>query len=87
MRLTRRELLLGTAALPLFSAERKPKPSRPSVLLILVDGLGAHMLGCYGNREIRTPNIDILSRSGARFARAFVATPEPAPSRATLLSG
>ncbi|HEY1204878.1 MAG: sulfatase-like hydrolase/transferase [Bryobacteraceae bacterium] len=85
MRLTRRELLLGTAALPLFSAERTPP--HPSVLLIVVDGLGAHMLGCYGNREIRTPNIDILSRSGARFARAFVATPEPAPSRATLLSG
>jgi arylsulfatase A-like enzyme len=85
VRLTRRELLLGTAALPLFSAPRAP--SRPSVLLILVDGLGAHMLSCYGNREIRTPNIEILSRSGARFARGFVATPVPAPSRATLLSG
>lgn len=85
MRLTRRELLLGSAALPLFAAERTPP--RPSVLLVLVDGLGAHMLGCYGNREIRTPNIDILCRSGARFARAFVATPVPAPSRATLLSG
>jgi arylsulfatase A-like enzyme len=85
VRLTRRELLLGTAALPLFSAERTPP--RPSVLLILVDGLGAHMLGCYGNAEIKTPHIDVLSRSGARFARAFVATPVPAPSRATLLSG
>jgi arylsulfatase A-like enzyme len=57
------------------------------VLLILVDDLGAHMLSCYGNREIRTPSIEILSRSGARFARGFVATPVPAPSRATLLSG
>ncbi len=85
MRLTRRELLLGTAALPLFSAGRTL--THPSVLLILVDDLGAHMLGCYGNREIRTPYIDVLAHSGARFARAFVASPAPAPSRATLLSG
>lgn len=86
MRLTRRELLLGSAALPLLAAEKAPPP-RPSVLLILVDGLGAHMLGCYGNRVIRTPNVDVLCRSGARFVRSFVATPEPAASRATLLSG
>lgn len=85
VRLTRRELLLGAAALPLFSAEKAPP--RPSVLLILVDGLGAHMLGCYGNREIRTPNIDVLSRSGAHFTRAFVAAPVAAPSRAALLAG
>jgi len=85
VRLTRRELILGTCALPLCAVERTSP--RPSVLLILVDGLGAHMLGCYGNREIRTPNIDILSRSGAHFVRAFAASPVPAPSRATLLSG
>ena len=86
MRLSRRELLLSTAAaFPLLGAEKTPR--RPSVLLILVDGLGAHMLGCYGNREIKTPNIDVLCRSGARFARAFVASPVAAPSRATVLSG
>ncbi len=85
VRLTRRELLLSTAALPLLGAEKAPR--RPSVLLILVDGLGAHMLGCYGNREIKTPNIDVLCRSGARFVRAFVASPVAAPSRATVLSG
>ncbi len=85
VRLSRRELLLGTAALPLLAAKKPPE--RPSILLILVDDLGAHMLGCYGSREIRTPNIDILCRSGARFARGFVATPVPAPSRATILSG
>ena len=85
VRLTRRELLLSTAAFPLLGAEKTPP--RPSVLLILVDGLGAHMLGCYGNREIKTPNIDVLSRSGAHFVRAFVASPVAAPSRATVLSG
>jgi arylsulfatase A-like enzyme len=55
--------------------------------LILVDDLAAWMPGCYGNREIRTPNIDILARSGMRFAHSYVATPVAAPSRSTLLSG
>ena len=93
MRLSRRELLFGAAALPLLGSESRgsgPGGSqlpRPSVLLILVDDLAAWMLGCYGNREIRTPNIDILSRSGAHFVRGFAATPVPAPSRATLLTG
>jgi arylsulfatase A-like enzyme len=45
------------------------------------------MLGCYGNKEIRTPNIDLLARSGIRFQNAFVATPICSPSRATLFTG
>lgn len=84
VRLSRRELLLGAAALPALASKR---PARPSILLILVDELAAWMPGCYGNREIQTPNIDILARSGVRFAHSYVCSPVAAPSRATLLSG
>ena len=45
------------------------------------------MLGCYGNKVIRTPNIDLLARGGTRFSNAFVCTPVSSPSRATLLTG
>jgi arylsulfatase A-like enzyme len=85
VRLSRRELFLGAAALPALASTRAAAP--PSILLILVDDLAAWMPGCYGNREIRTPSIDILARSGVRFAHSYVATPVAAPSRATLLSG
>jgi len=85
VRLTRRELFAGAAAaLPLLGKKAAP---RPSILLITVEDLGSWMLGCYGNQEIRTPNIDILARSGTRFQNSFACTPEPAPSRMTLLTG
>ena len=56
-------------------------------MLILADDLAAWMVGCYGNKEIRTPNIDLLARGGARFANSFVCTPICSPSRATLFTG
>ena len=45
------------------------------------------MLGCYGNQEIKTPNIDELSRTGVRFINSFACTPAGSPSLATLLTG
>lgn len=60
---------------------------RPNVLCILTDDQGVWAAGCYGNREIRTPNIDRIAETGVRFDRFFVATPVCSPSRATLLTG
>jgi arylsulfatase A-like enzyme len=85
MRLTRRELLLGAAALPSLAAKKPVAP--PSVLLIAVEDLGAWMLGCYGNQEIRTPNIDVLARSGTRFLNSYAAAPVAKAGRAALLTG
>ncbi len=45
-------------------------PSKPNVLLIVVDDLRPE-LGCYGNRHIRSPHIDQLSREGLLFERAY----------------
>jgi len=85
MPISRRHFFLGSLALPIFAA-KKP-PVRPNLLLFLVDDLPAWTLGCYGNKEIRTPNIDRLSQTGTRFLNHFVCTPSAAPSRATFLTG
>lgn len=45
------------------------------------------MLGCYGNKEIKTPNIDNVARGGLRFTNAFCASPICSPSRATFFTG
>jgi arylsulfatase A-like enzyme len=45
------------------------------------------MLGCYGNEEIRTPNIDKMAAQGVRFQNSFVCTPICSASRATLFTG
>src|ERR671933_1015308 len=60
---------------------------RPNVVFILSDDQGPWAAGCYGNPEIRTPNIDRLAAEGVRLANYFVATPVCSPSRATLLTG
>ena len=60
---------------------------KPNVVFILTDDQGVWAAGCYGNQEIRTPNIDKLAREGMRFSNFFVATPVCSPSRATLLTG
>jgi arylsulfatase A-like enzyme len=83
--ITRRFFLAGSCA-PLL-AQRRLASSRPNIVLILAGDLGAWLLGCYGNREIRTPNIDLLARMGTRFLHHSVCTPAGAPSRATLLTG
>ncbi len=71
--------------MPAFAA--KTPPARPNIVLFLVDNLPSFMLGCYGNKEVRTPHIDLLCQTGTRFANAFACTPAPEISRATLLTG
>src|SRR3982751_3355433 len=60
---------------------------RPNVVLILTDNQGAWTLGCYGNPDIRTPNIDRLAREGMLFERCFSSNAVCSPTRATLLTG
>lgn len=60
---------------------------RPNVVLIMTDNHGAWTLGCYGNRDIRTPHIDRLASEGTLFTRAFASNPVCSPTRATFLTG
>jgi arylsulfatase len=60
-------------------------PTRPNVVLILVDDLGYSDLGCYGG-EIHTPQLDELGRRGVRLSQ-FYNTARCSPSRASLLTG
>jgi arylsulfatase A-like enzyme len=60
---------------------------RPNIVLILTDNQQAATLGCYGNSEIRTPNLDRLSAEGVTFDRAYCPNGLCSPSRATVLTG
>jgi arylsulfatase A-like enzyme len=84
MHVSRRTFLMSSAA-PLLAM--KKAPGRSSIVLVLADELGAWMLGCYGNQEIRTPNINLLARGGTRFLHHCVCTPASPASRATLFTG
>ena len=61
--------------------------TNPNVIVIYTDDQGAIDLGCYGAKDIYSPNLDQLAKSGTRFTQAYVAAPVCAPSRAALLTG
>jgi arylsulfatase A-like enzyme len=86
MNLTRRHFFFGSLALPSLAAT-KPPGEQPNVLLILVDGLPSWILGCYGNREVRTPHTDLLAQTGTRFLNHYACAPVADKARASLLTG
>ncbi|XP_005151480.1 steryl-sulfatase [Melopsittacus undulatus] len=61
--------------------------SSPSVILLMADDLGIGDLGCYGNRTLRTPNIDRLAEEGVTLTHHIAASPLCTPSRAAFLTG
>ena len=67
------------------SAEAKPQ--RPNILFLLSDDHSYPYLGCYGNPDVKTPNLDRFAAEGMRFDRMFVGCPQCVPSRATLMTG
>lgn len=62
-------------------------PSRPNVILIVADDLGYGDLGCYGQKQIKTPNIDQLAAEGVRFTDFYAGSTVCAPSRCALMTG
>lgn len=90
MRLHKPLCLAALAGLVVFasaSARAAEESRRPNVVLILTDNHGPWTLGCYGNREIRTPNIDRLASEGTLFTRSYSSNAVCSPTRATLLTG
>ena len=61
--------------------------SPPNVIILLADDMGNGDPGCYGARDIKTPNIDSLAASGIRFTSYYAAAPICSPSRAGMITG
>lgn len=59
----------------------------PNVIYIMADDLGIGDLGCYGQKYIKTPNIDLLAKEGIRFAQHYASAPVCGPSRSSLITG
>ena len=71
-----------TMAMLVAQADRKP-----NIVFILADDLGYGELGCYGQKKIRTPNIDRLASQGIKFTHHYTGAPVCAPARCVLLTG
>jgi len=80
-------VLFYLLSISFYSVAQHQKAQKPNILIILTDDLGSQDLSYYGKRDIRTPNIDLLARSGMRFDRFYANSPVCSPTRASLLSG
>jgi arylsulfatase A-like enzyme len=88
--MTRRDILLAASAAlskPLTKALVAAPLRPPNIIFILADDLGWGDPGCYGNRELKTPNLDRLAQEGTRFQQFYVSSPVCSPSRASFLTG
>ena len=69
-----------------FSCE-KQNQKRPNIVFLLADDLGYNELGAYGQKIIKTPNLDKLAKQSMRFTDFYAGNSVCSPSRAVLLTG
>jgi len=72
-------------ATTLHAGEKKSRP--PNIIFILADDLGYGELGSYGQKKIKTPNLDKLAAQGMRFTQHYAGNAVCAPSRCVLMTG
>jgi len=97
--MTRREAIRRAASTALGSAvgcsvsrlasgvEQSTTPNRPNIIFILADDLGYGDLGSYGQKTIKTPNVDRMAAGGMRFTQCYAGSTVCAPSRCCLMTG
>src|SRR5690625_4934891 len=59
----------------------------PNIVIITMDELRKDALSCYGNRAIKTPNLDQLAEQSIQFTNAYTMSPWCLPSRSAMLTG
>jgi len=93
---TRREFLrtVGSAAVASMFAgcaasvrRQSSAGKKPNIIFILTDDLGYGDLGCYGQKQIKTPNIDHMAAEGMKFTQHYAGSTVCAPSRCVLMTG
>ena len=75
-------LLTLLVTTPVFSQQK----AKPNILFIAIDDLKP-ILGCYGDKLVKTPNIDRLAKMGTVFMRNYVQQAVCGPTRASLMTG
>jgi len=80
-------LLLASACLAAAPATDKSRaPRQPNILWLIGENIDLD-LGCYGEKLVRTPNLDRLAAEGVRYTRVFSTNPACAPSRSAFFAG
>ncbi len=65
----------------------KSAGGKPNIIFILADDLGYGDLGCFGQKQIKTPSLDQMAKEGMRFTQFYAGCTVCAPSRCVLMTG
>ena len=77
----------GVQPRPIGATPDSLSGSRPNMILIIADDVSATDIGCYGNPDVRTPNLDRLSSEGQRWSRAYLTATVCSPARCSIITG
>ncbi len=80
-------LAIGAGLLATHHLFSQKQQDRPNILWLVSEDNSASYIGCYGNKQATTPNIDNLAKEGIRYEKAFANAPVCAPMRNTLITG
>lgn len=80
-------LVAASNIISAFAQPAKTTARPPNIIFILADDLGYGDLGSYGQKKIRTPNLDRMAAEGMRFTQFYAGSPVCAPSRCVLMTG
>ncbi len=85
----RRDFFASAGLLPLAAARAQTAAASPgpNFLILMADQHSPHVLGCHGDRVVRTPNLDRLAARGVTFRSAYCQSPLCVPSRMSFLTG
>ena len=75
------------AGQPLPAKSSKAKADAPNIVFLFADDQCTYSLGCYGNKDVRTPNMDQLARDGIAFDKHYNTTAICMASRASVFTG
>src|SRR6266853_38683 len=78
--------LIACVLVSISAAATSPNPDT-NIVVITIDTLRPDHLGCYGYKQIHTPNIDALAADGIRFERAYTPVPVTLPSHTVIFTG
>lgn len=83
--------LACTAACGIYSLEasaaNNKKKESPNILWVTFEDTSSYEFGCYGNKDVHTPNADSLAAQGIQFMNAWSVAPQSSPARSSLITG
>ncbi|RYX86433.1 sulfatase atsG [bacterium] len=80
-------MLFANNALAQTTPQKTANTAKPNIVVMIADDLTYSDLGCWGNKDVKTPNLDRLAAQGMRLTSCYTTAPVCSPTRQALYTG